>query len=639
MSRISDKQNRIRLSDVRSPKDIKGLSGDGLNALADEIRHTLIHTVSESGGHLASNLGIVELTLALHSVYSCPKDKIIFDVGHQSYVHKLLTGRYNEFPTLRMEGGLSGFPKRSESEYDAFNTGHAATSISAALGMAHARDINGTDEHIVAVIGDGALNGGLSYEALGDLGHNKTNMLIILNDNEMAIDRNVGALSGHLSELRSSYRYLHIKENVKRNISRLPVFGRSLYSLLEHGKDALARLFVHDRFFSSLGLNYFGPIDGHDTEQLIRYLTRIRHISGPVILHVITQKGRGYLPAEKSPEHFHGVTPFDEKSGAPVNAEIARKNSKTVGETLCMLAQEDSSVVAITAAMSDGTGLNDFARRFPERFFDVGIAEEHAATMAAGMAASGLKPYFVVYNTFAQRAYDEILHDACLQNLPVRILLDRSGFVGEDGETHHGLYDFAYLRHMPNMRVFAPADERELQHMILLSRYADYPLAIRYPRDASVMPPYVTSDLPLGKWERLRPGRDGTLLAVGSMVSTAIMIRDKLIKEGLELSVVNGSSVCPLDNEMLCEIAAQGAPYFTLEEHSLPCGFGSAVLEECHKRAIAMPLKCFGLEKEIYTQGTITQLKRAAGLDEETLETEIAAAIRRKKELDDERTN
>ncbi len=638
MSRVNDKPV-VHLSDIRSPRDIKDLDANGLSALAEEIRHTLVHTVSESGGHLASNLGIVELTLALHMVFDCPRDKIVFDVGHQSYVHKLLTGRYGEFSTLRTEGGLSGFPKRSESEYDAFNTGHAATSISAALGMARARDINKTDEHIVAVIGDGSLNGGLSYEALGDLGHSKTNMLVILNDNEMAIDRNVGALSGHLSELRSSYRYLSVKENVKRNISRLPALGKPLFSLLDHFKNALARLFVRDRFFSSLGLNYFGPIDGHDTEQLIRYLSRVRNIKGPVILHVITQKGRGYVPAEKSPEHFHGVTPFCEESGAPVSAEAARKNSSVVGDTLCALAQEDPSIVAITAAMSDGTGLNEFARRFPNRFFDVGIAEEHAATMAAGMAASGLKPYFVVYDTFAQRAYDEVLHDACLQNLPIRLLLDRAGFVGEDGETHHGLYDFAYLRHMPNMHVFAPADERELRHMITLSRYADYPLAIRYPRDVSAMSPYVTADLPLGKWERLRPGRDGTLLAVGSMVSTAIMIRDRLIKEGLEISVVNGSSVCPLDAEMLAEIASQSAPYFTLEEHSLACGFGSAVLEECHKRSLAMPLKCFGLERTIFTQGTIPQLKKAAGLDEKTLEAEIAAAIRRKKELDDERTN
>lgn len=569
----------VELSQIHDPADIRGLSYEECEELADDIRAKIIQTVSQNGGHLSSNLGVVELTLALHRVFDTPKDQLVFDVGHQTYAHKLLTGRYDRFDTLRTYGGLSGFPRREESEYDCFEAGHASTSLSAALGLARARDARGESHHVVAVIGDGALTGGMCYEALNDCGNSKTRLIVVLNDNEMSIAENVGALSKHLSSLRASTGWISTKKHVKSRLEKLPVLGAPLYRIIHTTKQTLKRLFVDEGFFSALGFRYLGPINGNDQRAVEKLLIQAKQLDGPVVIHCSTKKGYGYYRAESRPEAFHGTPPFFVESGK-INASSRQTNGDVANRKLIALAESDRRIAAITAAMPLGTGTELFASAFPDRFFDVGIAEEHAVTLSAGMARGGLRPYFFVYSTFLQRGYDQVLHDVCIQNLPVVLMLDRAGISNDDGQSHQGLYDFAYLRHIPNMTVLAPANAEELEMMIQAAHELEAPCSIRYPKNAEKLPEgYVISDFQIGRWTCLREGNEAVLLSTGTMTAAALRVADRLAQEGICVRVVNASTIKPLDEGCLNRLFDEQLPIFTVEEHVLQGGFGSAVLE------------------------------------------------------------
>ncbi len=616
----------MRLDQIESPKILKDLSMEELTDLAGQIRSELVSTVARRGGHLASNLGVVELTIALHRVFDMPVDKLIFDVGHQSYVHKLLTGRCSSFHTLRSYGGIAGFPKRSESEYDAFETGHASTAISAALGMARARDQLHQDHQVIALVGDGALTGGMCYEALNDAGNSKTRMIVILNDNEMSIARNVGALSRYLTNLRASHRWKDAKSAVRSGLNWLPLIGKPLTNFFSWAKDSIKSIFVNEQqegFFDALGFRYFGPIDGHDLPGLIHTLENVKELNEPVVVHVLTQKGHGYDKAEEKPEIFHGTPPFFVESGDRRKVSSLPSYGTVMAKTLAELAQEDERIITITAAMPSGTGLNHFRDRHPDRMLDVGIAEEHAVTMAAGLAAGGMKPYFAVYASFFQRSFDQMIHDVCMQNLPVTLLLDRAGLVGEDGETHHGVWDFASLLPIPNMTVLAPRDIGELRSTLRWSRHHDGPCAIRYGRtsvDLSGRYPNAETFSP-GQWEILEKGDDCTLLAVGSMVETAIDVHDLLAERGIHARLLNCTSIKPLDEEMLRSIADR--PFFTLEEHARTGGFGAVVCDFCADARLQAPAKCFALPDAFVTHGSRTLLLDALGLSAEKIADEI----------------
>ncbi len=620
----------MRLDQIESPKILKKLSIDELNDLAGQIRSELVATVSRRGGHLASNLGVVELTLDLHRVFDMPEDKLIFDVGHQSYVHKLLTGRYDRFHTLRTYGGLSGFPKRSESEYDAFETGHASTAISAALGMARARDALHQDHQVIALVGDGAMTGGMCYEALNDAGNSQTRMIVILNDNEMSIARNVGAISRYLTNLRASRGWKETKSAVRTSLNRIPVIGKPIAAFAEKAKDLVKSIFINEQdegFFDALGFRYFGPIDGHDLPGLIHTLEQVKELQEPVVVHVLTQKGHGYDKAEEKPEIFHGTPPFYVESGDRRKISSLPSYGTVMAKTLADLAQDDLRIVTITAAMPGGTGLNHFEARFPERMLDVGIAEEHAVTMAAGLAAGGMKPYFAVYASFFQRGFDQMVHDVCMQNLPVTVLLDRAGLVGEDGETHHGVWDLATLLPLPNLTVLAPRDIGELRAMLRWTQHHDGPCAIRYGRtsvDLSERYPVADSYVP-GRWDTLEPGEDCVLLAVGSMVETAIAVRELLDKQGIHARLVSCGSVKPLDESLLREIADK--PFFTLEEHVHTGGFGAAVRSFCGENGLNAPVRCFALPDAFIPHGSRALLLDGAGLSPEKIAAAAAAAL------------
>ncbi len=620
----------MRLDQIESPKILKELSIDELNDLAGQIRSELVATVARRGGHLASNLGVVELTLALHRVFDMPEDKLIFDVGHQSYVHKLLTGRCDRFHTLRTYGGLSGFPKRSESEFDAFETGHASTAISAALGMARARDALHQDHQVIALVGDGAMTGGMCYEALNDAGNSKTRMIVILNDNEMSIARNVGAISRYLTNLRASRGWKETKSAVRTSLNRIPVIGKPIAAFAEKAKDLVKSIFINEQdegFFDALGFRYFGPIDGHDLPGLIHTLEQVKELQEPVVVHVLTQKGHGYDKAEEKPEIFHGTPPFYVESGDRRKISSLPSYGTVMAKTLADLAQDDPRIVTITAAMPGGTGLNHFEARFPERMLDVGIAEEHAVTMAAGLAAGGMKPYFAVYASFFQRGFDQMVHDVCMQNLPVTVLLDRAGLVGEDGETHHGVWDLATLLPLPNLTVLAPRDIVELRAMLRWTQHHDGPCAIRYGRtsvDLSERYPVADSYVP-GRWDTLEPGEDCVLLAVGSMVETAIAVRELLDKQGIHACLVSCGSVKPLDESLLREIADK--PFFTLEEHVHTGGFGAAVRSFCGENGLNAPACCFALPDAFIPHGSRALLLDGAGLSPEKIAAAAAAAL------------
>lgn len=617
----------MKLSQITCPDDIRGLTHAQCEALADEVRETIIRTVACNGGHLSSNLGAVEITLALHRVFHTPQDKLVFDVGHQSYTHKLLTGRVQQFCTLRRYGGLSGFPKCEESEHDCFETGHASTAISAALGLARARDLAGEAHHVVAVVGDGALTGGMSYEALNDCGNSKTRLIVILNDNEMSIAKNVGALSNHFAELRASAGWNSTKRKVKYSLLRIPLIGAPLEKAIHTVKKSFKALLLDEGFFTALGFKYLGPIDGHDLGAMEKIFRRAKQLDEPVIIHCVTKKGNGYRKAEKRPEEFHGTPPFFIESG-----EVLKRPRRLYGEAaadaLAKMAKTDPRIVAVTAAMPLGTGAGRFKAQHRERFFDVGIAEEHAVTMCAGLAKGGMRPFFFVYSTFLQRGYDQVLHDVCMQNLPVVFLLDRAGLANEDGQSHQGLFDIAYLRHIPNMAVLAPADAGELTAMLAAALERGGPVAIRYPKtSASLGTDYDTRPFSIGRWRTLLSGGDGTLLAVGSMVGAALSVAERLQEAGLALEVVNASTVKPLDEACLQRLAEKRKHVFTLEEHVLEGGFGSAVLEQAARSGGTLTVHTLGVEGRFMPQGDHASLLRDAGLDTDTLCARIGAVL------------
>lgn len=615
------------LGQIKGPEDLTGLTVDQLEQLADEIRQFLIEKLSVTGGHLAPNLGVVELTLALHYLFDSPKDKFIFDVGHQSYVHKILTGRMNQFDTLRKYKGLCGFVKRSESEHDVWEAGHSSTSLSAAMGMALARDLKGDSNRVVAVIGDGALTGGMALEALNHIGHEKRNMIVILNDNEMSIAPNVGALHHYLGRIRTDRHYQKAKDELQHLLNKIPAIGGKLAKTAERFKDSLKYLLVSGILFEQFGLTYLGPVDGHDLNGLLDILKQADSMPGPVLVHVITVKGKGYSPAEADSHKWHGASPYKIESGQMVKAVGPPMYTKVFGDVLIQLAREDERIVAVTPAMPSGSGLIEFAEAFPNRMIDVGIAEQHAATLSAALALEGLKPVFAVYSTFLQRAYDQVVHDICRQNLNVVFAIDRAGFVGPDGETHQGVYDVAFLRHVPNLVIMMPKDENELRRMMKTAiDYNEGPIAVRYPRingvgvelDASPAP------LPIGKWETLREGDASVILAIGPMIGVAEAASDMMKRDGAQVGVVNARFIKPLDEEMLIDLAEKGRRILVLEEGSELGGFGSSVLEFYSSKGMYdTAVRIIGVPDLFVEHGSIEQQREEVGLTAERVATEL----------------
>ena len=610
----------VLLDKIKETRDLKGLGIEGLTELAQEVREDILAVVSENGGHLASSLGVVELTLALHYVYDTPADKIVWDVGHQAYCHKLITGRRDSFRTLRKEGGLSGFPKRSESPYDAFDVGHSSTSISAALGMAKARDMKGEKHKVAAVIGDGSMTAGLAFEGLNQAGHLKSDLLVVLNDNEMSISSNVGALSSYLSRIITGQRAERFKRDTESFLKKLPsAFGDPMLKAASRAEDSIKCLFAPGLLFEEMGFSYVGPIDGHDLGMLVETLKDLRERQGPVLLHVITKKGKGYEPAELNPTAFHGTPPFDVESGT-TSKSSGMSYTDIFGTALIELAREDSAIVGISAAMPEGTGLSKFAEEFPDRFFDVGIAEQHGVTFACGIAACGMKPVTAIYSTFLQRSYDQVVHDLCMQELPVVIAMDRGGIVGEDGETHQGLFDLSYLRHIPNLVLMAPKDENELRHMLYTALKIGRPAAIRYPRGKVEGVPLDPEfrELPVGKAEVLSEGADLTIFAVGNTVGPAVKAAAALTEKGFSAGVVNARFIKPMDRELVKCLAGSTKRILTVEENVLAGGFGSALLEVMEEERITgIPVRRLGVPDIYVVQGTQAQIRRRLGLDSE----------------------
>lgn len=616
------------LQNIRSPKDLRGLEIPELEALAAELRETIIKTVAENGGHLAPSLGVVELALALHCVFDTPKDKLIWDVGHQAYAHKLITGRLERFHTLRRHGGISGFPKRAESEYDTIETGHCSTSISFGAGLAAANRLQARPGKVVAVIGDGAMTAGLAFEALNHAGGMDEDLIVVLNDNEMSISPNVGALSSFMSRKMIGKTSRRLRRHVEERLLALSTVGENILALLRKSEECTKAFFTPGMLFEALKFKYVGPIPGHRFEDLLPTLTNAREYGrGPVLVHVITTKGKGYAPAESEPGDFHGVGPFDVATGRPRASRPGPPSyTKIFGETICALAEKDERIAAITAAMPDGTGLAEFARRFPERFFDVGIAEQHGMTFAAGLALAGLKPCFAVYSSFLQRAYDQLVHDVCLPRLPVAIALDRSGVVGADGPTHHGVFDLAFLRPLPNLTVMMPADENELRHMLATALNLDGPAVLRYPRGAAEGVPLDAEpkNLPLGRGRLLRDGGDILLLPAGNRVHPALRAAERLAKEGISAAVIDPRFLKPLDAELICARAERCGRVLTVEDGCIQGGFGSAVLQCLHENGVFAPVKILGYADAFIEQGPQNVLWRQAGIDSEG----IAAAVR-----------
>ena len=621
-------EGKTILSRIDDPSQLKDLNLLELQQLSQEIRNAVITTVAQNGGHLAPNLGVVELTVALHYVFGSADDPIIWDVGHQAYAHKLLTGRRDKFHTLRCYGGISGFPKRSESPYDAFGTGHSSTSISAALGIAAGQSLQGeTERRAVAVIGDGSMTGGMAFEALNHGGELNKNLIVILNDNEMSISPNVGALSTFLSSKLSNKTILYLRRQMEHYLKSLPGVGSGVLQILKKSVDSLVAFFTPGMLFQALQFHYIGPIQGHRLEKLIETLQQARRIEGPVLIHVLTHKGRGYLPAEDDPTTFHGIGCFDVATGECVKSgATAPSYTKVFGEALIQLAERDPKIVAVTAAMPQGTGLEPFSKRFPDRFFDVGIAEQHGVTFAAGLATQGFRPVVAVYSTFIQRAYDQLIHDVCLQNLPVVFALDRAGLVGEDGPTHHGAFDLSFLRAIPNLTVMAPKDENELRRMIKTAMDHSGPSAVRYPRGNGVGVPLDDEILPLpvGKGEMLREGKDVLLVAVGNPVQAAMEAAERLSADGIDVAVLNARFVKPLDRELILEQAKTIGRVVTVEENALAGGFGSAVLELFQEEAFfPKSFARLGLPDEFVTHGSQKILRNLCGIDADGIEKAV----------------
>ena len=613
------------LDEIESPADLKGLKKKELSQLAEEIRALIIEVVSEKGGHLSSNLGVVDLAIALHYIFDAPRDKIIWDVGHQCYTHKILTGRKEQFRTLRQYQGLCGFPSREESEYDVYNTGHASTALSAALGMAIARNKKKEDYHVVAVIGDGSLTGGVAWEALNQIGHHREKVIIVLNYNEMSISHNVGAMSKYLSYIVTGQHYLRIKDQVRAILKSIPAVGWPMIKVARAMEEAIKKIFFPGLVFEELGVRYIGPVQGHSLESLIEVFEDAKAYNGPILIHCVTQKGKGYLPAKKNPERFHSAKPFDIQSGKPVSTNERPTYSSIFGRTVVNIAKEDERVVAITAAMPDGTGLKSFAQQFPERFFDVGIAEQHAVDFATGLALSGFKPVVAIYSTFLQRAYDQLYHDVCLMDIPVVFALDRAGVVPDDGPTHQGVNDIIYLRHMPNMVVMSPKDENELQHMIKSAFSYSHPAAVRFPKGKAMglSLDKVLKEIPLGQSELLKEGQD-LLIAFGSMVYPCLEAARRLEKEGISLGVMNARFAKPLDEKMILRYAQPGRAIITAEEGVTVGGFGSAVRELLDKeKRFSLRFKSIGLPLDIYPMGKVDLIKKQCLLDEDGLVQQI----------------
>ncbi|MCT2195183.1 1-deoxy-D-xylulose-5-phosphate synthase [Paenibacillus sp. p3-SID1389] len=615
------------LSQIHEPADLKNLSLEQLTPLAEEIRQFLIEKLSVTGGHLASNLGVVELTIALHYCYNSPQDKLIFDVGHQAYVHKILTGRKDQFDTLRKHHGLCGFVKRSESVHDVWEAGHSSTSLSAAMGMALARDMKGESNRVIAIIGDGALTGGMAFEALNHIGHEKKDLMVVLNDNEMSIAPNVGALHNYLTKIRSDRNYLRAKDEVEQLLKKIPAIGGKVAKTVERVKDSLKYLMVSGVLFEELGFKYLGPVDGHDLLGLIDAFKQANNVSGPVLVHVLTTKGKGYTPAEQDSHKWHGITPYKIESGQVLKAVGNPMYTEVFGQTLIELAEQDERIVAVTPAMPGGSGLVKFGERFPGRMIDVGIAEQHAATMCAAMAMEGLKPVYAVYSTFMQRAYDQIVHDICRQNANVMFAIDRAGFVGADGETHQGVYDIAFMRHIPNIVLMMPKDENELRHMMKTAlEYNDGPIAYRYPR---INVPGVPLDkelvpIPIGTWELLREGDNLTIVAVGPMVQVAEEAAERLKREGVSAAVVNARFLKPLDGEMLVQLAQSSGTMIVLEEASQAGSLGSAILEFYAEQGITgLDIRLMGVPDRFIEHGSIKEQLEEVGLTAENVVREV----------------
>jgi 1-deoxy-D-xylulose-5-phosphate synthase len=605
------------LDSIHSPQDLKKLRVEELPQLANEIRNLILDVVSKTGGHLASNLGTVELTIALHYVFDSPRDTIIWDVGHQCYTHKILTGRRERFGTLRQRGGILGFPDRQESEHDIYNTGHASTALSAALGITVARDKLKKDHKVIAVVGDGGLTGGVAWEALNQIGHLREPIVIVLNFNEMSISPNVGALSKYLSYLVSGQHYLRIKDQAKSILKSIPAVGPPIIKAGRAMEDAVKKVFFPGLVFEELGIRYVGPVQGHSLKSLIEVFEDARTYDGPVLIHCVTQKGRGYAPARMNPERFHGAAPFNRATGEPLGRPAVPTYSQVFGRTMVKLACRDEKIVAITAAMPEGTGLSGFARELPDRFYDVGIAEQHAVNFAAGLALRGLKPVVAIYSTFLQRAYDQLYHDVSLQDLPVVFALDRAGLVSDDGPTHQGVNDIAYLRHMPHMIVMAPKDENELQRMVKSALGYGHPTAIRFPKGGGRGVPLEDDprEIKIGESERLKEG-DNLILAYGSMVYPALEAAAELEKEGLSLAVINARFAKPLDEAAILPYAKAGKAVITVEEGVVSGGFGSAVRELLDReRRFDLRFLAIGLPPEIYPLGKADEIRRVYGLD------------------------
>jgi 1-deoxy-D-xylulose-5-phosphate synthase len=620
------------LAKVNFPEDIRRMSTAELAILAEEIREMMIETVSKRGGHLASSLGTVELTLAIHYVFDTPRDRLVWDVGHQAYTHKIITGRKDRFDTLRQKGGISGFPKREESPYDVFDVGHSGTSISAAAGIAEARCLKGEDFRIIAIIGDGAISAGMAFEGLNWTGDRKKNLIIILNDNEMCISPNVGALSSHLNRIMTGQTMNRIRADVKAFLKSVPGIGEQMLKFSRQVEESLKTFFVPGAIFEELGFTYVGPLEGHRLDHLIKMLENVRQLTGPVLVHVVTQKGKGYKYAEDDPCRFHGIPPFDIETGETVSGVKSPpppSYTSVFGRTVVTLAYEDPKIVAITAAMAEGTGLDRFAGQFPGRFYDVGMAEQHGVTFAAGLATQGFIPIVAIYSTFIQRAYDQIIHDVCLQKLQVVLAMDRGGFVGADGPTHHGLFDIAFLRTVPNIIIMAPKDENELQHMLKTAVTCGCPVSLRYPRGAGVGVPLDEKPraIPVGKGEILldRPEAALAIVAIGACVSPALAAAELLQKDGFSIRVINARFVKPLDTELLCETAERIKRIITVEENALMGGFGSAVLELFAERGLAgCAVRRLGIPDEFAQHATQKELRRIYGIDAEG----IASAAR-----------
>ena len=615
------------LEKISQAGDIKKLNGEELAALAQEIREFLIEKISNTGGHLASNLGVVELTMALHLVFDLPEDKIVWDVGHQAYTHKLLTGRREGFDTLRKYGGMSGFPKRKESDCDAFDTGHSSTSISAGLGLVRAREILGGDNYVISVIGDGSLTGGMAYEAMNNAARLKSNFIIVLNDNNMSISENLGGMSNYLGSLRTADGYLNLKTAVTDSLNRVPVYGEKLVSRIRRTKNGLKQLFIPGMLFENMGLTYLGPVDGHDLHQVMRALEETKKVEGAVLLHVFTKKGKGYAPAERHPARFHGAEPFEIATGLPKNKRVKANWTDVFSTIMRKMGERDPKVVAVTAAMEVGTGLKRFHNNFPDRFFDVGIAEEHAVTFAAGLAAAGLKPVVAIYSSFLQRAYDQILHDVCIQNMHVVFAIDRAGLVGSDGETHQGIFDLSFLSTIPNLCIMAPKNKWELSDMMKFAVNYDGPIAIRYPRgEAYDGLQEFRAPIVYGKSEVIYDEEDIVLLAVGSMVKTAETVRHELRERGFSCTLVNARFVKPVDKDLILTLSRDHRLFVTMEENVRCGGFGEHVLDYLNEIGSEASVLNISLPDDYIEHGNVEVLKEETGISASIILKKVIAA-------------